>query len=149
MFFHGFHSPVSFFNDILQPMTMQLYFKSFKVFQPNKDYFLKNILRLNWISAWWSLVIFNTRYIIWGILNGFNFHHQNFWHWNKKFNTILFEIVQLFKLGRVLTAVRKLQPRIFSVDFNFICLILAFGWQNDQDEYERRNSGRVRAFTNL
>jgi len=66
-----------------------------------------------------------------------------------KIQQILFEIVQLFKLGRVLTAVRKFTTKNFLVEFNFICLIVAFGWQNDQDEYERHNYGRVRACPDL
>jgi len=69
----------------------------------------------------------------------------------EKVNKILPEIVQLLKLGRLLatrslgrSSVQKLQPRILRVEFNFVCLTWwCSGWQNDQDEYERHNYGRV------
>lgn len=86
--------------------------------------------------TWWSLVIFNTRYIIWGILNVFLTSKLLTWKWNIQHRSCL-------KLCNY-------QNKNFRVDFiNFICLILAFGWQNDQDEYERHNSGRVRACPDL
>lgn len=79
------------------------------------------------------------------------FFPPNFLTRNEKVNKILPEIVQLLKLGRLLatrslgrSSVQKLQPRILRVEFNFVCLTWwCSGWQNDQDEYERHNYGRV------
>jgi len=79
------------------------------------------------------------------------FFPPNFLTRNEKVNKILPEIVQLLKLGRLLatrslgrSSVQKLQPRILQVEFNFVCLTWwCSGWQNDQDEYERHNYGRV------
>ena len=79
------------------------------------------------------------------------FFPPNFLTRKERINKILPEIVQLLKLGRLLatrslgrSSVQKLQPRILWVEFNFVCLTWwCSGWQNDQDEYERHNYGRV------